>query len=53
MNYDITTCEGVDCPLKDECYRHEVYLNRDLNAWVMVFAETPFEDSKCKYFWEK
>lgn len=53
MNNDITTCEGVDCPLKDECYRHEAYLNRGPSSWISVFTETPFEDSKCKYFWER
>lgn len=37
-NSDVGHCMGIDCPRKDECYRHWLYLemhNHKGGAWVV------------------
>ena len=48
---DICKCEGIDCPLKEKCYRF-VALSSEFHQ--SYFAEVPYnkEDNKCEYFWD-
>jgi len=45
---DITACSGVNCPLKDKCYRYTCIKNPD---WQSYFMEPPIKDGKCEYLW--
>jgi len=49
---DITKCEGVECPIKVECYRYTSEANEHRQAY---FSESPGElkDNKfhCGMFW--
>lgn len=47
---DITMCEGVDCPKKDNCYRHKAIANPYRQSYFIVI---PFdkETKECEYFW--
>lgn len=44
---DITMCRGVNCPLKDKCYRFMAKPD-DYQAY---FAISPIKDGKCDYYW--
>jgi len=48
MCADIAMCEGKSCPLKDNCYRHLAIENEFRQSY---FAEPPFKDGECEYFW--
>jgi hypothetical protein len=46
---DITKCSGIDCPFKDQCYRHtapDSYLQS-------YFADPPIKGDKCDFYWGK
>ena len=46
---DITMCAGIDCEIKDKCYR---YLAPKSELWQSYFAETPIkENGDCAMFW--
>lgn len=47
---DITMCDGIKCPLKEDCYRFKAIPNEYRQS---MFMETPFGKEKegwCKYF---
>jgi hypothetical protein len=48
---DITMCEkGVDCPLKEHCYRY----NAPVNKYRQSYFQVPPYDSEsgdCDYYW--
>lgn len=45
---DITMCEGIDCHLKENCYRHKA---KPSELWQSYFSESPIKDDKCDYYW--
>jgi hypothetical protein len=45
---DITKCDGIDCPIKEKCYRFTAVANEYGQS---TFVETPFKDGKCDMFW--
>jgi hypothetical protein len=45
---DITMCEGLECPLKENCYRYTATPNEHRQSY---FAEIPYKDGKCEYHW--
>jgi hypothetical protein len=47
---DGTKCEGIDCPLKETCYRFTAKANEFRQAY---FTETPYnkETKECEYLW--
>lgn len=48
---DITMCKGINCPLKEKCYR---YLAPANEYWQAYFVESPYdiETEKCENFWD-
>jgi hypothetical protein len=44
---DITMCNGVDCPVKDKCYR---YTSKPSDR-QSYFLFPPFKDGVCEMFW--
>jgi len=46
---DITKCEGIDCPLKENCYRFTAKDNEYRQSYFMV---TPIKNGECDQFWE-
>lgn len=50
---DITKCQGIGCPSKEECYRFKAEENSFRQSY---FVNAPYElkesgDVICKYFW--
>lgn len=52
MNHDISHCEGVSCPKKDNCYRHIAYGEAIYEKLIMftIFTNPPYKNGGCKYF---
>jgi len=48
---DITMCEGLECPLKEKCYRYTAPANE---YWQAYFAEIPYdiESEECEHYWD-
>jgi len=48
---DISMCSGVDCPLKETCYRNQAKPSKFRQAW---FADVPYnhEEEKCIHYWK-
>lgn len=47
---DITMCEGLECPLKESCYRYTATPNEFRQSY---FLEIPLkEDGECEHYWE-
>ena len=52
MTYDITLCEGKDCPLKENCLRN--ILNEQVGLdFQSYFLNPPYKGCKCDFFIEK
>ena len=47
MDY-ITMCSGVNCPVKEMCYR---YKSKDYEDKQSYFTNPPIKDDKCDMFW--
>ncbi len=45
---DITMCMGVDCPLRENCFRFRATSERENQTYFMV---PPFKDGDCDMFW--
>ena len=50
---DITKCKGIDCPIKDSCYR---YTAEDSGKWQSWFVDNNVgehteEGFKCDVYW--
>lgn len=49
---DITKCKGLDCPIKETCYRYKAQDNEFRQSY---FTNTPYriEDGVivCDYYW--
>lgn len=49
MTPDISMCEGIDCPLKETCYRYLAtpsYWQSYSNFYEYI------ENGKCEHYWE-
>ena len=44
----ITKCKGINCPLKESCYR---FLAME-SLRQSYFTDVPFKDGKCEYYWK-
>lgn len=50
-NSDVGHCMGIDCPRKDECYRHWLYLEmhkHEGGAWVIQSGM--WDNKECEDF---
>ena len=47
---DIAMCSGLDCPVKNDCYRHTA----EFNEYGQSYFQTPplKDDGTCNYFWD-
>ena len=47
---DITKCNGINCPLKESCYRFKAKANEYLQSY---FQQDPYnKDAKdCAFYW--
>ena len=43
---DITMCEGINCPIREKCYRFRA----NTNLVQHFFLKTPYEYSHCEKF---
>ncbi len=50
MPYDITQCPGVDCPLRERCYRFRA-IPAARQDW---FGRAPYDPptNRCDHFWD-
>jgi hypothetical protein len=48
---DISMCKGVDCKIRDKCYRYLAVPSEYVQSY---FVESPYDPKKktCRYFWE-
>ena len=50
-NMDITICNGLNCPLKEKCYRFTAPKGERMQSWI----KAPFKIDKgkfdCEMFW--
>ena len=46
---DITMCSGLNCPLKETCYRFKAMKKVYGQAY---FLSPPYIDSECEYYWK-
>ena len=46
---DITMCNGLGCPHKEQCYRFTAEPNEFRQSY---FFNSPIKDDKCDYYWE-
>jgi len=44
---DISKCKGIDCPLKETCYRFTAPVS-ERQSW---FIKPPYADNKCEMYW--
>jgi hypothetical protein len=45
---DITMCNGIDCHLKENCYRFKAEPSEFMQSY---FSDSPIKDDKCDYYW--
>lgn len=45
---DISMCNGIDCHLKENCYRYKA-IPEDLGQ--SYFCDAPIKDDICFYYW--
>lgn len=47
---DITKCTGLNCPLKESCYRYKA---KSDNLYQSYFIEVPYNsnEDKCEYYY--
>ena len=46
---DITMCNGLNCPLKETCYRFKAMKKVYGQSY---FFSPPQKDGECEYYWE-
>lgn len=44
---DITKCFGIDCPIKEQCYR----FTAKADEYQTYFLNSPIKDGKCDMYW--
>ena len=49
---DVTKCNPINCPLKENCYRFTAPSN---DMWQSYFTESPYnkETKECEYLWKR
>lgn len=45
---DIAMCQGGDCPVKENCWRHMAPESR----WQSYLSTPPYTEEGCEYFWD-
>lgn len=45
---DIAMCQGGECPVRENCWRHIAPADR----WQSYFGTPPFDEDGCEYFWD-
>ncbi len=47
---DITKCQGITCPIKENCYRY----TSEADMYQSYFGSVPYdyENNKCEHFWQ-
>lgn len=57
MNYDITFCEGENCPRKQQCHRYcelqRHRANKDPNKQTYIYMAKPDDPAKCSMCWSE
>lgn len=48
MNHDITHCMGIDCPIKDDCFRYEAHLEVESGKYKSSWIPYYRDGSLCK-----
>jgi|LakMenEpi03Aug12_release.lakeMendotaPanAssembly.Ray.scaffolds.fasta_scaffold09189_22 hypothetical protein len=48
---DITLCEGTNCPLKDQCFRHTAKPSEYQSYFTVVPFKIKNNEFKCHYLW--
>lgn len=43
---DITKCQGIDCPIKEKCYR---FTSPSDGIGQVYFTNSPCKDGNCEY----
>lgn len=59
MDHDITHCEGINCPVKETCYRYLAYqeaVNTDLSYITVLIQDEKNKEQlqakgKCDMYW--
>ena len=56
MDHDITHCRGIDCPVKDTCYRYIAYQDAVKNdiGYISILIPNKEEiekEGKCHIYW--
>ena len=46
---DICMCEGIECPLKDSCYRCTATPSEFMQSYFMT---PPYKEENCEYYWK-
>jgi hypothetical protein len=46
---DITMCNGLNCELKENCYRYKAEPSKYMQSWFMI---SPNDGLECDYYWE-
>ena len=51
---DITKCKGIDCPIKDNCYRYTAKDSEFLQAYFVDdnVGEKTDDGFECEYYWK-
>ena len=44
---DICKCFGLNCPVKEKCYR----FTAKADEYQSYFVDAPIKDGKCEYYW--
>lgn len=57
MNYDITFCEGENCPRKQQCHRYRELqryrADKDPNKKTYIYMYEPTDTTNCSMFWSE
>lgn len=45
----MSMCGGIECPLKETCYRHKAIANGTMQSYI----DSPYnaEEEKCDFYW--
>ena len=46
---DITMCSGLNCPLKETCYRFKAMTTVYGQSY---FSKPPNKEDECEYYWD-
>lgn len=45
----MSMCGGIECPLKETCYRHKAVASTNMQSYI----DSPYnaEEKKCDFYW--